>query len=127
MNNIIFDSNGNIVERLSGKYTNRLIRSLSKQFVNLSKFKKELPVKKSDFDIDNFNNKSEIKHLILDGNPIEVNITNLQEKIRSFNNYDSNITLIPKYKTYRIQRNSDCINELELSNQKSKSEFLDNN
>lgn len=112
----------------NSRYLNRgETHSYTKNFLKLSKFSRNTEEgKKSMIDLHIANNKSEIKNLILESTPIEINISNTLEK-NKINNCDSHINLISKFKTSRIKSNSEQNNEFVLRNQKSKSDYLDKN
>lgn len=127
LNNLNYELNVSLVKKADSNHLNRgETFSVSKNLIKLSKFSRNTQEeKKSTNDLNNANNKSEIKNLILDSSPIEINISNTVEKYK-LNNCDSNINLISKFKTCRVKRNSEQVSEFVLSNQKSKSDFLDN-
>ncbi len=121
LDDIKFDSSGNIIENKNRKFANKLIRTSSKEFVKLSKFKKEISIKKTDYDTENNNNKSEIKNLILEGNLMQINILNelhIQDKMRIMNKYEIDNSLIPKYQTFRDKKNSNHLKDIITSHQK---------
>jgi len=109
----------NYPKNLNGGETKTIMKNLIK-FSGNSKEEK-----KSDIEF-NINDRSDIKNLILNSTPIEINMSNTLEKYK-LNNCDSKINFLSKFKSSRIKGNSkEPSEEFVLSNQESKSQdFLD--
>jgi hypothetical protein len=127
LNSINFYSKKYLLKKNNSKNLNGgETKSIMKNLIKFNKFggnSKE--GKKSDLELNNINNRSDIKNLILDSTPIEINMSNTLEKYK-LNNCNSKINFLSKFKSCRIKGNSkDSSEEFVLSNQQSKSkDFL---
>jgi len=129
INRINIDSEGILVKKADSKFLNRKETHSTniKNLIKFSKFSKTtVEDKKSIIEINNSNNRSDIKNLILEATPIEINISNTEEKCK-INNCESKINLIPTNKSSRVYGNSQPITEFKFSKKKCKSDYLDNN
>lgn len=129
-NNLNFSKNKN--SKAKDNYSGDIIKTYyitpSKKFFNKNKiFNSEKDEEDNIIKLsENYlNNKSELKNFILESNNnLDLNISNTLEKAKILP--DTSINYLPRYKTYRFEKNSSKLSEEFNYNmqQKSKSEFI---
>jgi len=117
MKNLHFNSHGHIIKTSSSKQTNKIdTTSPSKNLLHINRFKPSIRQNNFSMGIDHPINKSEIQNFIIEKPVKDNNINNTAEMLKN-NNCDSNISIIPKFKTCRYKKTSEFVND-EISYRK---------